>query len=72
MNNLIKEPRGQTLAQCIFPRPERAMIMGVNIQTRPYRPKGFQILAIVIHSIVIIHDQPWMLLIHRLVSTLDT
>jgi len=31
----IKEPRGHILAQLIFPRPVKAMMIGVNIQTRP-------------------------------------
>ena len=58
VNKPMNEPRGQTRAQCIFPRPKSAMIIGVNIQTNPYSPKGFQKFAMVIQRMVIIHDQP--------------
>ena len=58
VNRPMNDPRGQTRAQYIFPRPQSAMTTGVNIQINPYSPKGFQMFAIVIQRIVIIHDQP--------------
>jgi len=33
--NPIKEPRGHILAQLIFPLPVKAMMMGVNMHTKP-------------------------------------
>jgi len=57
VNRPMNDPRGQTRAQCILPRPQSAMIIGVNIQTNPYRPNGFQMFAMVIQRTVIIHDQ---------------
>jgi hypothetical protein len=57
VNKPMNDPRGQTRAQCIFPRPQSVMTIGVNMQTNPYSPKGFQMFAMVIQRIVIIHDQ---------------
>lgn len=68
----IKDPRGQMRAQDIFPRPEIAMMIGVNMHTNPKSPKGFHTFAIAIHASVIIKDQSWILGTHRLPSTTVT
>jgi hypothetical protein len=64
VNRPINDPRGQTRAQCILPRPDKAIMMGVNIHTKPYKPKGCQKFAMVIQAMVMIHDQPCKLRIH--------
>jgi hypothetical protein len=66
----INEPRGHILAQLIFPHPDKAVIIGVNIHAKPKSPKGCHILAIVIHTTVIIHDQPCHEAGQRLPSTI--
>jgi len=35
VTNPMNEPRGHILAQLIFPRPDKAMMMGVNMHTKP-------------------------------------